>query len=132
MGRLIIVKSCRAYAVRLENIIYMEKALRKIVLHTDVADGNGYKDIEFYGQFRDVIPSLDRRFMHCHRSYIINMDKIVWMAQNTIYLETNTGIYMGRETYRKAYREFHEYLEQKTASKRAADEMSEKRDEKRR
>ena len=69
--------------------------------------------LEFYGKFADVIHHLDHRFMFCHRSYIINMDAIVWMACNTIFLGTSDSIYMGRATYGKAKKIFKDYLTEK-------------------
>lgn len=87
-----------------EEIIFMEKNLRKIIVHT--TDGS----LEYYGRFASIIPQLDRRFMCCHRSYIINMDMIRVMAENTIFFPGNIRILFGRETYGRAKREFEAYM----------------------
>lgn len=108
MCKKLIFKTKRAvYALPVDSIVYMEKNLRKIRLHT--------KDetIEFYGKFSDVIPMLDSRFLYCHRSYVINMDEIVIMTDNGIYVSNNECILLGRDTYGKAKRIFQDYLSQK-------------------
>ena len=96
-----IVKNRRGiFVLPVEDVIYMEKNLRKISLFvTDFGDAS-YRKIEFYGRFEDVIPQLDERFMYCHRSYIINMDKIVWMQGCEIFVRPDIRIHMeGREKY---------------------------------
>lgn len=108
MKKLIINKKQGVYALSLDEIVYMEKELRKIRVYLN--DGT----IEFYGRFPDIMPYLDRRFMCCHRSYVINMDKIVIMSCNTIFMENNERIYMGRDTYGRARKIFVEYLAKKS------------------
>lgn len=102
--KLIIKTKQAVYALPLESIIYMEKDLRKIRVHT--RDEN----IEFYGKFTDIVCMLDERFMFCHRSYLINMDEIVVMTANEIYVSNNVKISFGRNTYCRAKRTFNEYL----------------------
>ena len=72
---------------------------------------------EFYGNFYEIEPYLDERFMRCHRSYVINMDFIVWMSGCEIYLETNEEIHMGRDTYGRARKIFTEYINNKYPQK---------------
>jgi DNA-binding LytR/AlgR family response regulator len=88
----------------IDDIIYMEKNLRKINIHT--VD----QQIEFYGRFADVVPLLDERFMYCHRSYVINMDKIVWMQKNYIYVSGNETIFFGHDSFSRAKKIFVKYL----------------------
>lgn len=105
--RMIVSTKRGVYCVPFEMIIYMEKDLRRIVLHTVRGD------IRFYGKFSDLQPRLDERFMCCHRSYIINMDEIVVMTGGSIYLSNNRSIYFGRDTYVRGRRIFEEYLDNK-------------------
>ena len=108
MRKKLIIKSKRgSYALPVEDIVFMEKRLRKILVHTMT------QSIEFYGRFSEIIPLLDNRFLHCHRSYVINMDKIVVMSYNQIFVTTNKGIYFGRDTYGRAKKIFDRYLEEK-------------------
>ena len=95
------------YALPVDSIIYMEKKLRKIRLHTKE------ENIEFYGKFPDIVSMLDGRFLYCHRSYVINMDEIVIMTDNEIYVSNNECIPFGRDAYCRAKRIFQNYLSQK-------------------
>lgn len=97
----------RIYVIEFENVVFFEKELRKIIIHTKA--GN----IEFYGSFTELIQHLDDRFLFCHRSYIINMDEIIVMGEGKIYVSSNECIFFGRETYRKARKEFQRYLSKK-------------------
>ena len=104
MNGLIIRKKQGVYVLRADEIIYMEKKLRKINVHT--AD----RDVEFYGSFSEIMPQLDGRFMCCHRSYLINMDKIIWMNCNEICVAGDETIFFGRDSFIKARRIFGRYL----------------------
>lgn len=95
------------HVIPLEEIIYMEKDLRRIIIHKED------ESVGFYGQFKDVVPYLDDRFLFCHRSYIINMDEIVVMDCGGIYVTGNKSIFFGRDTYRKAKKIFVGYLKKK-------------------
>ena len=93
-----------------QNVVYMEKDLRRIVIHLS---GMESSELVVYGSFHDLIPNLDERFLYCHRSYIINMDEIIIMSHNQILLSSNEGIYFGKDTYRKAQKTFEEYMQRK-------------------
>ena len=107
---IVVKKNSDTYQIPPQNVIYMEKDLRRIVIHL----ANMTKsELVVYGSFRDLIPDLDNRFLCCHRSYIINMDEIIIMSHNRIFLSSNTEIYFGKDTYRKALKIFTEYISQK-------------------
>ena len=107
---IIVKKNSVTYQIPPQNVVYMEKDLRRIVIHLS---GMASSELVVYGSFHDLIPNLDERFLYCHRSYIINMDAIVWMACNTIFLGTSDSVYMGRATYGKAKKIFKDYLTEK-------------------
>ena len=95
------------YVIAFQDIQFLEKDLKRIIVHTS---GD---PIPFYGRFIDIIDRLDERFLWCHRSYVINMDKIVWMADNEIYIVGNYHIHMGNNTFRIAKHIFSDYLDKK-------------------
>lgn len=119
MSKFIVKNIHGTFVLEMDDILYMEKALRKIKVHLESScvEAKKYdtdKDcIEFYGKMEDVMRRLDERFLYCHRSYIINMDKVVVMTDNTIYLEDRADIYMGKETFARASRGVKEYFEKK-------------------
>lgn len=116
MSELIVKKNHGIFVFHTDDIVYMEKNKRKIFLRTK-CKGCTCSETEFYGRFNEVIPHLDNRFMHCHRSYIINMDHIVWMSGCEIFIGDNISIHMGRDTYRRARKMFSEYLNEKYPEK---------------
>ena len=100
---IIVKKNSVTYQIPPQNVVYMEKDLRRIVIHLS---GMASSELVVYGSFHDLIPNLDERFLYCHRSYIINMDEIIIMS-------SNEGIYFGKDTYRKAQKTFEEYMQRK-------------------
>lgn len=107
MKKLAVKRKNRIYVVEFENVVFFEKELRKIIIHTKT------ENIDFYGRFTELRPCLDERFLYCHRSYIINMDEIVVMDCGRIFVSSNECIFFGRETYRKARKIFLLYLSKK-------------------
>ena len=91
-------------SIPVDGIVFMEKSMRKIRVHTK--DGI----VEFYGKFSDIAEYLDERFMCCHRSYIINMDEIVLMNCRKIFVSSNDCIDLGRDTYSRARKAYGSYL----------------------
>ena len=65
----------------------------KIIFHTDTRDYNSYSS------FLKVSTNLPQNFVRCHKSYIVNTDKItnIDTKTNTIYLNNNpdTKCYIG-------------------------------------
>ncbi len=117
MSEFIVKNQHGIFVFQVEDIVYMEKNLRKICLYVRVLDSSKYEQIEFYGRFEEVVPQLDDRFMHCHRSYIINMDEIVWMRGCEIFVMPDIRIHMGKDAYGRARRIFREYLSKKYPEK---------------
>ena len=99
----------RQYIIPFEEIIYMEKDLRKIIMHTKKGD------ITFYGRYCDVMPLLDERFANCHRSFVLNMDEIRRLSENRIIMSNDDTIRFGIKCFnrlKRAYREY--YKDEKT------------------
>lgn len=97
--------------VDLSQIIYIEKVGRKALVVTE----NGV--ITWYRTMDQLKTVTDERFMKCHRSYLINMDKIVKMESQNIWLEGGFHIIFGRESFRKAMHIFREYICSEKTSK---------------
>ena len=116
-GKLVVRKKDGIYALPVSSILYFEKEQRKVRIHTQL---ESIGTIEAYSRFDDILRFLDERFMFCHRSYIFNMDKIVIMKNQTVYLENGKDVYLVRDSYTRAIKVFREYLE-KTADKGQAE-----------
>ena len=74
--------------VYLDEILYIEKRRRQ----------------DFLKQY------VDERFLDCHRSYLFNMDKILRMADQTVYMEGGFRVFLGRECFRRGRKIFGEYI----------------------
>ncbi|MCQ4637890.1 LytTR family transcriptional regulator [Anaerovorax odorimutans] len=106
-GKYIPVKTKKETSrVYLDEIIYVEKNLRKTILITDSRTVVLYCDMAYIKQF------IDERFMDCHRSFLFNMDKIIIMTNQTVYMEKGHQVGLGRESFRRGRRIFDRYLEQ--------------------
>ncbi len=91
--------------VSYEEIIFMEKSERRIILHG--TDGCHI----FYGKFTDIMPEMDRRFDNSHRSYLINMDYIREIGAMGISLSDGTFIGMGRKSLSKVRKNYDDYVD---------------------
>ena len=109
--KLVIRNRKGTYVLALEEILYMEKNLRKICVYTQT------NQVEFYGRFPDILDCLDDRFLYCHRSYVINMDRVVVMTNKRIFVTNNACIFFGRDTYCRAKKIFDAYLDKKIGRK---------------
>ena len=97
--------------VDMDDIIYIEKDDREAIMVL------GDREIRWYCTMKCMKQMVDERFITCHRSYLINMDKIIRMENQNIWLEGGFNIIFGRESFRKALRIFHDYLSAKNNCK---------------
>ena len=97
--------------VDMDAIIYIEKDDREAILVT--AD----EEIRWYCTMKQMKELVDDRFIKCHRSYLVNMDKIIKMEHQNIWLEGGYNIIFGRESFRKAMKIFSDYISAKNNRK---------------
>ena len=98
--------------VNLDEIIYVEKEGREAILVTEK------EEIRWYCTMDRMKELVDERFITCHRSYLVNMDKIIRMENQNIWLEGGFNIIFGRESFRKAMRFFRDYVSAKNNCKK--------------
>lgn len=77
-----------SYKVYLGDIIYAESDVRIITLHI-----RGRENLSFYGRL-DAFESQcdDRRFLRCHKSYLVNLDHVSAIVNDEIVLSTGEEI----------------------------------------
>jgi len=77
--------------IREEGINYIKKNGMKLIVHTDS------KDYEVYNSFQKIENQLPANFVRCHKSYIVNLDKItdIHVQSNTIILNSDNICYIG-------------------------------------
>lgn len=66
--RVLLTKSGVVYGILLDDIMYMESSGRMITVYTPTSSE------AFQYKLESIKPSLDMRFVHCHKSFIVNMD----------------------------------------------------------
>ncbi len=71
--------------IKQDSIQYIQKEGVKVIFHTDT------RTYETYSSFRKILPQLPNQFVQCHKSYIVNVQKVtdVNMSNNTILLNNN-------------------------------------------
>ncbi len=71
--------------IKQDSIQYIQKEGMKVIFHTDT------RDYETYSSFKKILPQLPEQFVQCHKSYIVNTEKItdVNTANSTIFLNNN-------------------------------------------
>lgn len=71
--------------IKQDGIQYIQKEGMKVIFHTDT------RDYETYSSFKKILPQLPKKFIQCHKSYIVNLDKItdVNITSSTILLNNN-------------------------------------------
>lgn len=58
-----------SYMVPYRDILFFENNRRKVLLHTS----KSHEPHIFYEKMDDIMPRLDKRFVRCHKSYIVNI-----------------------------------------------------------
>lgn len=95
-----------AAKVRIREILYIETELRVVVIYTA---GRAYR---FYGKLDDILKYLDDRFYRCHKSCIINLEKVVRMEDGVFYFPEGVTLRVGQNNYRLSRNQYVKYLKQ--------------------
>lgn len=70
-------------------ILYFEKALRKVEIHTDDTT------FEFYGKFIDFAEDLPRHFVQINRSFLVNLRRIHAYGSKSVTMDNEVVISIG-------------------------------------
>jgi hypothetical protein len=95
-----------AAKVRLREILYIETELRVIVIYT------ANREYRFYGKLDDILQYLDGRFYRCHKSCVINLEKIVQMEDGVFFFPEGVTLRVGQNNYRLTKNHYIKYLKQ--------------------
>lgn len=77
--------------IKENSIRFIKKDGMKVIFHTDT------RDYETYSSFSKISDMLPYNFVRCHKSYIVNMDKItdIDTVDNSIYFSKNDKCFIG-------------------------------------
>lgn len=79
-------------SIPFNQIYYIEAMEKKVFVCT------GIEEYGFYGTLGNLLATLPKEFVRCHRSFIVNSNKIkrVALSKNTIYLEDEYEVPLSR------------------------------------
>ncbi|MEG2199358.1 MAG: LytTR family DNA-binding domain-containing protein [Anaerovorax sp.] len=106
---IIVRKRCEVTKVATKEILYMEKELRSIHIYTI------YCKHTFYGKMEDISDHLGPSFFRCHKSCVVNFDKIVSMKEGVFYFEGGSSLMIGKNNYQNAKKHYADFLEHNLA-----------------
>lgn len=77
--------------IKENSIKFIKKDGMKVIFHTDT------RDYETYNSFSKISDMLPYNFVRCHKSYIVNIEKIsnIDLSENTIYFSNSDKCYIG-------------------------------------
>lgn len=94
------------YRFILDEIDFIESDRRKIYIHL-----NGTEVVGLYYKLGEVMKELPEKFLWCHQSYIVNMDKIYEMSAEGIRLYGKESIPISRLRLKETKDKYVAYIE---------------------
>ena len=101
-----IITRKEATKVNVSEIMYIETELRVVNIYT------GNRAYRFYGKIDDVTKYLNGNFYRCHKSCILNLEKIVRMEDGIFYFSGGTTLRVGKNKYQHTRNYYIKFLEQ--------------------
>ena len=91
------------------SILYLESNGHKVLIHAE----SGPQPYTVYDRLVSFLHRLPSNFKQCHKSYIINMEKIKKIEKNTLYLIDDTVIQISKAYATKLKRSYIDYMQKK-------------------
>lgn len=80
--------------INLKNVYYFESDLRMVIAHTTEGD------FEAYNKLEQMLPLLDNKFLHCHKSYIVNMSFVEKLQDKEFVLSNGQTVKISPKRYK--------------------------------
>ena len=101
-----IITRKEATRVSVKEILYIETELRVVKIYTNS------RPYRFYGKLDDVVKYLNHNFYRCHKSCIVNLDKIVRMEDGLFHFSDGITLRVGQNNYQLTRSYYRKFLEQ--------------------
>ena len=101
---LIITTKQAIYKVNIEEIVYIERFERKLLISTDK------ESFEYYEKIENVEPLLNEDFYKCHARFIVNLKKVTGVRDQTIFFSNDEMVYVGRNNFVKIKKAYYAFL----------------------
>ncbi len=108
----------RRRMLALSQILYLEKQLRKVI-----AVREQQESVSFYSRMEEVLSQLHCGFCHCHKSYVVNLQKVISLDSNGFHMADGALIPVGQRRQSAVYRQYDEFLTKKSPRGYRADEI---------
>lgn len=93
----------KSFVLNVENILFLENALRKVIIHTDA------QKLFVYGTMSEFEKKLGPEFYRSHRGYLVNMARIAEYDTEIIRMDNGETAYLTKKHYQdfvKCYMRF--------------------------
>lgn len=107
VNSLIIRGSCgnkKMYVFKIRNIYYIESDMRIIHIHESSISKSIYMKLD------DMEKELTGNFLRCHQSYIVNMDKVMKITNESLMLFNGVNIPISRSKKKEVFEKLYRYL----------------------
>ena len=97
----------KEHIIPVSDIIYLESCNHKTILHTVTEDYSVYEKLV---EFEKRLPDM---FIHCHKSFLVNMDKVKYVDASKIYINEEIIIPISRSHKDEVKIKYFDYIGQK-------------------
>lgn len=101
----LIKKRSKIYQIPLRDILYICKNLRLSCITTISGEQH-----TFYAKFDEIQPFLNESFFQCHKSYIVNLDKVIALQAAWFWLENGMRLPISQKRRRQSREYYVNYL----------------------
>lgn len=91
-------------SINLNDVNYMESHLRTVIIHCDKIKKTIYKKLN---EIENILPE---KFIRCHQSYIVNMEKVNILTTNKFILKSGDKVPVSQSKYKDTKEKFLNYL----------------------
>ena len=92
------------YVMPVGELVYLESSNHKTIVHTDSEAFNVYEKL---GDIQNRLPD---SFIHCHKSFLVNMDKIKFIENTSVYINEELSIPVSRAHMDDVKRRYFDYI----------------------
>jgi len=105
-------KGKRRWRLPVEEILYLEKRLRKVEIVLE-----GGKTVSFYSGMQAVMDQLGDDFCQCHKSYAVNLRKVVTLEEEGFRMMGGALVPVSQRRRKETRWRYEEFQEQKSIEK---------------
>lgn len=104
-GKLLIQTKSNSFAIPYYEILYLESQAHQLLIHTEK------QTFTTYGKLTDILKQLPDCFTNSHKSYLVNLDKVIRIEEKIAVLESGEEIPISKSRYTVFRKKFFDYLE---------------------